>query len=1577
MSNFPENFDDDTTLPVVNDNLTEIGGDAINALRDAVVNIEMNIGIGAAGTTPSIAARLGLLINPDGTPNASAITSLGLVTLPITQDQIIDNAQIPESKLRLDYRTQDLFNYIRDLSRDVNISLGWISVSGVKLEPHLIGAIYRHDLSQIDVAETSTEFLNNVFRIARNNTNSYTLINDINNELLAHQWADGSPFGTIQNVVTNNGGTYPSNYAHTASGIFLQTSVFTTVPQTANNVQLFAEFVDSSSLLLLGSRVQNLYANGISRVSRSSSLAMDGYGQQIIPPTLATTFLRNTNSNNYPTDDIKNGDDIVQFMPSSSDGYVFASQFASVNVGDILRVNYGTVEVDFIILEKKFIPNTNDGYSTFIVRVNGKNLEYTTGAMASVTRSLVNTNKYGVLAMAPVNTTGITDSGSNVMPSLIIGSPRGAQVLGVGFDASQFDSAHYLLYLALYPTGNPNDGYLILPSIDVTGNQGTSPGQYTLSSIVAATNVSFRQPGYNYRFIAFEYQGEFGIMLAESYNDASFSILGVVLDGNGIPNAAATSTTFTNNVIGVLPDANNNTPDPLGFGPNNANLASPPYQSTFTSFGLAAQPTRLFVPLKRNNYYVDGVEKEQMSLDVGQALDGYGDGYWVGTVTAISTAIAGTVEVTYNVNLDLSTSQLKPGKTLVVQSIGQGGSFPTDFGRFLIKDVSFECSTTTSTNITVYDAVHAIGLSPSPVLSIGAKVGLYFNSNSVSFDTESATDFNYYAPFKRYFEVFIDEDANTFTHERSRISILGTNQTINTPPGTILVSGTHTLQFDLVGISPKLQGYQFGAVTKITLFIISFAPSTGVYTGYLCAWTGNISDPKTNLGPVITGKQGEVTRFYDDSNIDYIDVELPVLYPNVASFSNEALDIQLFPSLQLDQQVMILGSCQVNMISQSVSHLNDLRQFGNTSEQQLTTSALDYIAAPTRLLNENAVIRGLDVASVATPVLTALSGTFTVNNGSPSVVASVSQTGTLNIGSIVAFSTSSGTYSVSSVSGTAITLSTNYGGTNSSVATGSVATIFPNEIVFNGGVAVVNGNIIQVNQQSITIPIIQEIIAPTGVAVPNNTITWFICLNDQGEFQLIASTDFDPDGSLASTYTGAGLDENRLFYANNPNVLQAAYAIRATYLSDLVQNQKDLVVVGVATATIGVEMVNSITSYVLKFLTYSDARRFAFNGYGGLATPFVLSSTGSFRSIASLNTWLTQLTTLQSSVDKNNSVGIKVVVKGNNIISAPVTLNYGQEVIFQGDGGIFTINSAVGFTLGNNVSFKNVRFDYLFNPVGDGTYLTTQLSNPSSAALYCNVDPVNGNLNLSIQECLFTCPNQYHYGFIGFNFAISTCYAQNINISNNRFVTSFNANDQLAVITFAGPAISPTTATGARLSNCVIENNYCNKDQLILIASPLVSNSILDLISAINTRISGNTCGAINVMTKLDTPLSLANTTFDLDKTGGVIIDGNTCKYIYSGVASGNITDGSADRVINDIQSGFNFITGAMFITRNNVSFIHVGQRITSLVVLGGPPLLVKANAFSAYNVAYLTPYFNNVVQTTTQALIVDKVVGS
>lgn len=952
MSNYPNNFDDDSTLPVVNDNLTEIGGEAINALRDAVVQIETALGLNIAGSAPSLAARLGVFINPDGSPNVSVMTSLGLVTLPIRNDQIAEAAGIPESKLRLDFRTQDLFNYIRDLSLDINSTLGWINTQGIKLEPHLIGAIYRHTMDQVDVSLSSSQFLSNKFRELRNNLNSYEVVNDMNNELLAHHWADGSDVGIIQNVTTNNGSVYPSNYAHTASGIFINSSRFITVPQTNNDLQLFAEYIDSASIFLLGTRIQNLYTSGISRTSTASSLTIDGYGSNIVPPTPAIAYLRNIGNTSSPTDNIDTGDDIIEFKPSATDSNnnTFDAKFALVKPGHIVRVNYGTIEVAFVIKEKKY--SQSGGNKKYIVRVAGKNIDYEPNAIARIDQPLYNNNKYGVLAVAAANNNFIGPS------SLIVATPRGGEALGIGFSPDQFDENHYLLYLALYPTGNPQDGYTFMPAIDVTGNQGKTPGLYTLDSIVTSTNRAFRQLGYNYRFLAFSNGGEFGIILADSYGGAAFSIVNGVVSPGGVFDVFETQLNFPKNVVDIFPTVGIRAPDPLGFGAFGAGVASPPYLTSYGSPEAAQFPTRLFFPLRRNNFYVNGIEKERLTIDVDQARDVLGDGYWVAQIVDQQIP-SGRVQNTYRINQDLTASQLKAGKTVVIQSLGEGSI--VDFGRFTITDVTFGCCTPAQfTDITVYDAVHAKGFSPTTTLGVDGYVALYFNSDSVSFNAETATDFASVTPFKRHFEIYIDQHSYTFTHERGRILANGSSIVVNSPNGTTLYSTADAAKLDIIKISPKLRGFQFGSVNKISLNVTSYNSTTGVFDGYLGSYDGS---NLTRLGPVSTGKKGQVTRFYDETHIDYIDIIFDINIA-ISSMTNQIIDFQLFPTLSLDGEIMLIGTCQYNDTNKSVNRVRDERQFGNTSEKDLSTSALAFLALPEKHLHMNGTIRGFEVINV-------------------------------------------------------------------------------------------------------------------------------------------------------------------------------------------------------------------------------------------------------------------------------------------------------------------------------------------------------------------------------------------------------------------------------------------------------------------------------------------------------------------------------------------------------------------------------------------------------------------------------------
>lgn len=1520
MSNYPNQLDDDVSLPRVDDDITQEGGAAINAQRDAIFGLEGQVGVGAQGTAASIAARLGVSLSPAGNLLPSAIAGLGLVTLPITDIQISATAAIQESKLALTYPTATLYSIMNNINIGVDSALNFITYHGSKLEPHLAGVTYRHTMDQIDINSDPANFFENLYGFDRNNTNLYTLFNDINNDFVAHEKADSTALGS--NPTSTTVGTIPPvNYAHVSKGIFVDTSNFSFIPQITTNVQDVLQFIDNSNILILGTRIQTLYQNGISRASRSTVVTNNTAGQLIVPSTSVKTYHLDGGSSS-PVDNISDGDDIIQFFPPASNATtnIFDSQFSLVKVGDIITVTYSTnVNISSIIKEIKYIVGTGSPPAkTYMVRIDRKNLFESTTATATITRSLVNYNKYGVLTVAQAQPpTPISSS----LASLVVSNPRGAEVLGIGFNPDLLDSSHYLLYLVMYPNGNPANGVYNLAAIDVTGNQGTTPGQYTLDTIVAAVNAVFRAPGYNYRFVAYQNQGNFGVMLAESYGGVSFSIISGIVGPDGLYDESLSQTVYPNNVVDIF------TPkDAFGFGTLGANVASPPYQASYANAQIAQTPTKIFVPLTRNTFYVNGVERERLNTEPDQLIDGYGDGFWPAII--INKQIIGPrVRVTYQVNLDLSVSDMAIGKTLVVQSEGGSGT-PIDFGRFFIENIqinSCECDGYTAfTQISVYDGVHGTGVTPYASSPIGTAVRLYFSGDSVGFSTENASDGSTPVPtaiFKRHFETYINEDGYTFTHERGRMNISGASTTVNS---VVLYSSSAMSYINLYKISPKLKGYIYGAVTKLNLQITSYVPTTGIYSGYLCAWDGTTV---THQGPTIVGKKGQVVRFYDETNIDYIDFIFTSSDSVPAISTTQNIDIQLFSTLSLDDQVMLLSTVQANDNTKQLAYLRDARQFGNVSEKQFSTSALDYIAAPTRLLNENGVIQGLNIVHLP-----------------------------------------------------------------------DITSPFRNILTIDGGVAVVNGKIVQINNQTIAVPVIQEVLSTNATI---NTITWFVCVNDRGEFELVASTDYVPSGGFSSLYAAAGVDHTRMFTVQNPNlVTPSPYIIRGSYLADIVQNQKDITVI--ATITITTALVS--TAYEIVSVTALDARRYVYNGYGGLSDPFILGTNASFQSFQALNTWLTNLTAFRSSqyVDPatssvypgGNSVGRKVIVKGNFPLNN-VALSYSQPIIFEGDGGAFITSTDAGiYNTGlGNISFKNLTFDYLFDGSGDGGFNTSWPAQPnSSRGTFVGFGSCS---NISFDNCTFTTAQQYHFPFINFTLTSASNIVENVSITNCKFLSTYAGEDKQAVIAFVGPSSAPGVGVlqGARLDNVLIANNYCNKNQMIIASSSIASgpNQVVDMLVGVNFKIQNNVCGCISVMVKQDIPTNTFNTTAILDKTNGAIVSGNTCRFICSGYANGLMIDANNNRPFNNstplVANGI--FSGFLTISDNVTSFIHTGIRVSSSIGTSlNPTLTIRNNKLTAYDSStisgFLNTYYTNgtayISPTYTQtgtALIVDKVTGT
>lgn len=1471
-SNFPTSLDNDASIGLINNNISQIGGQVINQLRAAVFAIESNIGLGAQGATSSIASRLSTSLDPNGNILPSAIASMGLVTLPIVNSMIGATAGIQESKLALNYTTAYLNNFITNVNIAAQTSLSFIANHGYKLEPHIAGTGYNHDMNAILVAASSAQYFNNSSGAVRNNTNLYTLFNDINNDLITHEVANGTPVSIIDGL--QFGGTLPPiNYAHISAGIYVDPNTFSFIPQTVTDVQTLAEFIDSSNILILGTRIQTLYSNGIPVNARAGALPNQTLGQLIIPQTNAQAYLLYGGANT-PVDSIDHGDDLVEFLPSSAAmaNNSFDGLFNLVKIGDILTVDYdgyGSFTVQYIIREIKY--SVSGGNKRYVVRINGKNI-LNTPVLASINSPLFDNNKYGVMALAQSNNIGM-----GVPSSLIAGSPRGAEVLSVGFDPDLINSTHYLLYMNVYPDGNPLDQVVPIPPIDISGNLGATPGSYTLDGVCETINNTFRSPGFNNRFMAFQWQGELGIKMTDGINNISFSIINGVVNSSGLYDQSLSNTSYPNNAIGVpgidLVDA-------TGFGPTGAGVSSPPFSSTYSSPVVALIPTKVWCPLSRKTYYVNGVERESFAIEPFQLIDGYGDGYWPSTIISKNIIPGVRVEVTYQVPFDLATSGIEIGKTIT--AIAQSGGTFVDDGRFVISNILFNncalCGNPdiiSTTNITVYDAVQSpSGDTPYASAPVGTEVFLYYNSSAISFNAENMSDWAATAPFTRSMEVYVNQDGYTFTQERGRMNISGGTLTLNTPSGTVdLYSSSSLNNLNMVAISPTLRGFAFGTIDKINITLTSYTPSTGIFSGYLCKWDGST---ESEQGPATVGKLGNVVRFYDNSYVEYIDFAVDFDNPLLTFSTTQRTDIQLFPSLQLDEEIMLLGTVLLENNDIGLNWLQDDREYGNVSVEQLTTSALNYISTPTQLINENGIVRGFNIISAST--------------------------------------------------GSGI-------------------------VVLDGGVAVVNGKIIQLGSEVITVPAVVEVLYP-GFTTQISTITWYLCVNDAGELQLIASTDYSPIGSPASLYIAAGLDQTRQFYVSNTTIPNN-YPIRGTYFADLILNNRDLTPIAVITATTSGSPA-SITS-----ITAFDARRFITNGYSGLASPFVLSNNGSFQSFAALNTWLDQLVNLNAgATDGLNSIGTDVIVKGSFDITSSTTLSYSAPVRFIGDSGTFQITTANAFTLGSHVSFENLTFNYNYDPLvsGDAGYSTTDWVNSQNGCIYCSVSL---NQNISIKDCIFnwvptsSSTTVNRYPFISFQFTTLGDVIEGVNITNNIFNSTLPIQPDIrAAVAFISTIITePALNVGVQLVNANISNNTCYQDQMCIISAFLDGSFTLDCaITTINTNISNNIFGTIGIITRY----------YDLNdfkyfnvspggKSQSLTISNNTCKLI-------DALDAQGAEVFFSLLVYIDMITGAYIIENNTVSWIRLLLHANTTV--GRPTsAIIKNNNLSAYNTSYRLNY--------------------
>lgn len=950
MTVYPSDIDDDATILRISDNISELGEQAINQLRDAVFAIESTLGINPQGSAGTVVNRLDQSLDASGNIKASALASIGLITLPITDSQVATNAAIQESKLALDFGTSSLRSLIVANTATLNSLSAFATATNADLLIHIGGGtvltdgstLGRHVASHIDLNSIPNDGRDTLFTwgglldkdgVQRTATNVASALEQINNDFVDHQNATAD--------------------AHVATAISVDTGSFVEIPSDADTVQKALDAIDDAETLNIGIHRATMHANGVPHAARSNVKNLDGYSQNIVPSTEVKTFLVRPPAT-VPKDNNTTGDDLVQFLPDNT-GFVFDSYFTQVRPGDIITINYGNGVVSKYPVESfRFVPNTE-----WFVRLNGVNLfntpdGYDGYSYARIDRPLFDPSTQGVLAAASAN----NDIDTDITGSIIVGHPRGASVVGLGFDANKLNSTHYNLYLELYPTGNPVDKVIVMPAIDVTANAGVTPGQYTIDRVVQNINNGFRAGGYNYRFIAFNHKGELGIMLADVINNASFAIISGEISG-----ATIVEGSFVNNVIGDAVDGQ----DAFGFGANAIALAGPSFVSAYSSSQAAVDfPVKVHVPLKNRNYIANGVRRDAFA-------DTYlanADGYWPATITERNPVSSTTVEVTYTVEMRLEAAELMIGKTIVVQpdiDFDDALYSDVDYGRFIIKSVSFTdaCDSPpspASTIITVINGRHATGFAFGVSAATDLPVRLYFSEDSVGFNAINMVDTAVGSiTYNRFHEIYISDAGKTFSHERARLP------KNNESPDLLATTNRWTIK----DVSPKLRGFRDTSSSDVRryvrFYVLSFDSSTGEFDGYIGRRTGDGIPGITDTGIVVTSRKNIPAKFYDSSNIDYIELEYfdetsspgtNILSTNFPRY----VDIEIFPTLRYDEELMLVASCELD--NKEVQCVQDRREIGNISEDNFSDSAIKFITSGDRFLHENGILRGLSVDGI-------------------------------------------------------------------------------------------------------------------------------------------------------------------------------------------------------------------------------------------------------------------------------------------------------------------------------------------------------------------------------------------------------------------------------------------------------------------------------------------------------------------------------------------------------------------------------------------------------------------------------------
>lgn len=521
MTVFPDDFDSDLEIPRIDSNVSEISGDAINSLRDAVFAIQRVLGLSIQGNKPSLAERLNVSIDANGLIKKSALDDIGLISLPVTNNHIGNNAGIQEVKLDLDYTTSFLFGRVSSLSTDLDGISAGLSAQTSSFNLHILGQSNFHDGYHIKVNLGTSVGIAGL---------EATTIGDAVNEL-----AQILLSGDGENVSHIDTGI-PASVKHLASNIGVNSLSFENISRTANDVQSALNSIDATQGALGVSHVDSFHSNGILKNINSGTIYNSN--RRVISSESGVYYTEGTGVMTIPGLSTFDGLDI-----EPGDILEISSPSETQDIGTYQIRAVGPLSVSGTIGN---LPELGDNqiavFHTFV-----ESTETASNIIINVYKPASISSESAPLACVVRNNEAIVDTVS-------IMRPNAARVVSIGFNGSIFNSDGYSVGIRI-GMDNLETRELVITDLNLERLQTNQADPVDAQSVSERINAFVSDPNLGHHFPVTAYR--VGNEIAISHNMVGEDYTLEIVDGYS-GNFALGLDAYGANLAGTIQAGNDN-----------------------------------------------------------------------------------------------------------------------------------------------------------------------------------------------------------------------------------------------------------------------------------------------------------------------------------------------------------------------------------------------------------------------------------------------------------------------------------------------------------------------------------------------------------------------------------------------------------------------------------------------------------------------------------------------------------------------------------------------------------------------------------------------------------------------------------------------------------------------------------------------------------------------------------------------------------------------------------------------------------------------------------------------------------